>query len=56
VAAAVARAARDGAQKTKEMKPKAGRSSYLSTEAVMGILDPGAYAVEVWLGHVQSEF
>jgi len=45
--AEVARAARDGADATAEMKAaKAGRSAYLNQESLSGVKDPGAYAVE----------
>lgn len=45
--AEVARAARDGADATAEMRAaKAGRSAYLNQESLSGVKDPGAYAVE----------
>ncbi|KOC93050.1 DAK2 domain-containing protein, partial [Winslowiella iniecta] len=45
--AAVASAARAGADSTAEMKvAKAGRSSYLNQDSLNGVKDPGAYAVE----------
>jgi hypothetical protein len=56
VVAAVAKAAKAGALKTKDMEPKRGRSSYLGFEKVKGIPDPGASAVAEWLGHLPSEF
>ncbi len=41
-------AAEQGAQKTAEMKPRLGRSSYLG-DRVLGHPDPGAKALAVWL-------
>lgn len=45
--AAVA-AAQQGAEATAQMKPRAGRSSYLG-DRVLGHADPGAKAVSIWL-------
>jgi dihydroxyacetone kinase len=42
--ASAAEAARRGAEETRTMKPRAGRSNYLSDEAVRGVPDPGAVA------------
>ncbi len=47
--AAIARAARLGADATATMMPRRGRSSYLGDRA-LGHPDPGAVAVAVWLG------
>ena len=41
-------AASDGAEATRQMTPKLGRSSYLG-ERARGHADPGAFAVAVWL-------
>lgn len=45
---AAARAAADGAQATRQMKPRRGRSSYVG-DRVLGHPDPGAVAVAKWL-------
>ncbi len=42
-------AAAEGAKATVRMKPRRGRSSYLG-DRVLGLPDPGAEAVAVWLG------
>ena len=42
------KAAEHGADKTAEMKPRLGRSSYLG-DRVLGYPDPGAKAVAIWL-------
>jgi dihydroxyacetone kinase len=44
-----AAAAAEGARATMRMKPRRGRSSYLG-DRVLGLVDPGAEAVTVWLG------
>ena len=43
-----AQAARDGAEATKAMRPRRGRSSYVG-DRVLGHVDPGAEAVALWL-------
>jgi hypothetical protein len=44
--AAAARAARDGANRTADMKKaNAGRSSYLAESELNGVADPGAVAI-----------
>lgn len=48
VLAATAEAARQGAEATRTMQPRKGRSSYLG-DRVLGHVDPGAYAVYLWL-------
>ena len=48
VVLAAVEAAERGAEATAQMKPRLGRSSYLS-ERVLGHPDPGAKAVAVWL-------
>ncbi|OWJ63739.1 dihydroxyacetone kinase subunit DhaL [Inquilinus limosus] len=45
---AAAAAARRGAERTAQMMPKLGRSSYLGSRA-LGCPDPGAEAVAIWL-------
>jgi ATP-dependent dihydroxyacetone kinase len=50
---AAATAAEEGARDTAQMKPKAGRSSYLG-ERVLGTPDPGAKAVSIWLRAVEE--
>jgi dihydroxyacetone kinase len=50
---AAAAAAADGAKATARMKPRRGRSSYLG-ERVLGLPDPGAEAVAVWLNALAS--
>jgi dihydroxyacetone kinase len=50
---AAATAAEEGARATAQMKPKAGRSSYLG-ERVLGTPDPGAKAVSIWLRAVEE--
>jgi len=42
-----------GAQDTKDMLPKLGRSSYIG-ERVLGHLDPGAFAVALWLKAIST--
>jgi dihydroxyacetone kinase len=51
--ASAAAAARRGAQATAGMIPKKGRSSYLGSRAV-GVVDPGAEAVSLWLSAIES--
>jgi triose/dihydroxyacetone kinase / FAD-AMP lyase (cyclizing) len=46
-------AAEEGARATAQMKPRAGRSSYLG-ERVLGTLDPGAKAISIWLRAVSD--
>ncbi|WP_334193974.1 dihydroxyacetone kinase family protein [Pararhodobacter sp.] len=46
--AAAAKAAEQGAEATKAMKPRRGRSSYVG-DRVLGHPDPGAVAVALWL-------
>jgi dihydroxyacetone kinase len=41
-------AAQRGAEATAQMMPRLGRSSYLQ-DRVLGHLDPGAFAVAIWL-------
>jgi dihydroxyacetone kinase len=41
-------AAERGAKATAQMKPRLGRSSYLG-DRVLGLPDPGAKAVAIWL-------
>ncbi|MGF6099277.1 dihydroxyacetone kinase subunit DhaL [Pseudomonas sp. 18175] len=48
VAAGVAEAAEIGSEHTRSMLPMKGRSSYIGQRA-LGHLDPGAYAVTVWM-------
>jgi dihydroxyacetone kinase len=50
---AAAAAAAEGAKATARMKPRRGRSSYLG-ERVLGLPDPGAEAVAVWLNALAS--
>ncbi|KAA2316344.1 dihydroxyacetone kinase subunit DhaK [Pseudooceanicola sediminis] len=47
--AAAATAARRGAEATRQMPPRRGRSSYIG-DRVIGHVDPGAEAVAIWLG------
>ncbi|MFV0244725.1 MAG: dihydroxyacetone kinase family protein [Qingshengfaniella sp.] len=47
--AAAAKAAEDGAEATRQMAPRRGRSSYVGAR-VIGHPDPGAVAVAMWLG------
>lgn len=47
-------AARAGAAATASMAPRRGRSSYLG-ERAMGVPDPGAEAVVVWLSAIRDE-
>lgn len=49
----IARAAKDGTEATKAMKPALGRSSYVGDRA-LGHVDPGAYAVTVWLDAIAN--
>ncbi len=46
-------AARAGAEATAAMAPRRGRSSYLGERAV-GVPDPGAEAVVVWLAAIRD--
>ncbi|KPY45361.1 dihydroxyacetone kinase subunit DhaL [Pseudomonas syringae] len=48
VAAGVAEAAENGSEQTRSMLPMKGRSSYIGQRA-LGHVDPGAYAVTVWM-------
>lgn len=43
--AAAARAAREGADSTKSMDGFAGRANYISRDRLLGVVDPGAFAV-----------
>ncbi|KQQ81852.1 dihydroxyacetone kinase subunit DhaK [Aureimonas sp. Leaf324] len=52
--AAAVEAARAGAAATAAMAPRRGRSSYLGDRAV-GVPDPGAEAVVVWLAAIRHE-
>jgi dihydroxyacetone kinase len=52
LATAVA-AARNGAQATAAMQPKRGRSSYVGDRA-LGFVDPGAYAIGLWMEAIQG--
>jgi triose/dihydroxyacetone kinase / FAD-AMP lyase (cyclizing) len=52
--AAAAAAARRGADRTKELRARAGRSSYVRAEALAGHPDPGAVAVAAVLGALAS--
>ena len=52
----MALAAHDGAEKTRLMKEaKAGRSSYLNSETLKGVMDPGARAVEMVFARLAEE-
>ena len=51
-AEAAAAAAQAGAESTKDMLARAGRSTYVSEELQKGVRDPGAVAVGIWLGAV----
>ena len=51
---AAAKAATQGAEKTKTMKAAAGRSSYVPEEALHDTTDPGASAVSFWLHAVAA--
>ncbi|XP_015597542.1 triokinase/FMN cyclase [Cephus cinctus] len=44
-----AEAARLGCNSTKDMKPKAGRASYVSQAIYLQGVDAGAYAVSIWI-------
>ena len=46
---AAAKAATAGAESTKTMEPKAGRSNYVPREQLQGVPDPGAVAVATLL-------
>ena len=49
LAQAAANAAEAGAEKTKTMAAGAGRASYVPTEKMKDVPDPGAKAVAIWL-------
>ena len=51
---AMAEAAEAGAASTANMRPRAGRSSYLNFDVVAGTVDPGAAAVATWLAAVAA--
>ena len=51
---AAATAARDGAERTKTMRAKAGRSSYVREDALTGNADPGAVALATVLEALAS--
>lgn len=53
-AAAAAKAAREGKDTTKDMPGRAGRSSYVGRDSLLGTPDPGAFAVAVWLGELAT--
>jgi dihydroxyacetone kinase len=53
LSAAVA-AARAGAEATRHMSPRRGRSSYLG-QRVLGHVDPGAHAVGIWLSAISGK-
>jgi dihydroxyacetone kinase len=46
-------AATQGAEATAQMHPRLGRSSYVGNRA-LGFADPGAHAVALWLGAIES--
>jgi dihydroxyacetone kinase len=46
-------AATQGAEATAQMHPRLGRSSYVGDRA-LGFADPGAHAVALWLGAIES--
>ncbi|MCW1932338.1 dihydroxyacetone kinase family protein [Pararhodobacter zhoushanensis] len=50
---AAAKAAESGAEATRQMKPRRGRSSYVG-DRVLGHPDPGAVAVALWLSAAAS--
>lgn len=50
-AVSAARAAATGAEQTRSMLPMKGRSSYIGQRA-LGHVDPGAYAVAVWMAAI----
>lgn len=50
--AAAVEAARRGAARTADLLPRLGRSSYLG-ERALGIPDPGAHAVSIWLAAIR---
>lgn len=53
----IARAAHTGAESTCSMaKANAGRSSYLNSDNLNGVKDPGAYAVELVFGALGNQF
>jgi dihydroxyacetone kinase len=52
---AAARAAEQGAEATRTMPPRLGRSSYLGNR-VLGIPDAGAAAVAIWLRALAQQF
>ena len=47
--AAAAAAAKSGADGTKGMKARKGRSSYVPEDVLASVPDPGAQAVAIWL-------
>jgi dihydroxyacetone kinase len=51
--AAMVAAAQAGADATRDMQPRRGRSTYLG-DRTAGHADPGAVAVSVWLGAIQG--
>jgi triose/dihydroxyacetone kinase / FAD-AMP lyase (cyclizing) len=55
VAMEVAKAAAEGAEATKYMQARAGRSTYVPAEALKGVPDPGAVAMARWLDSVAKE-
>lgn len=53
----VARAAHTGAESTCSMaKANVGRSSYLNSDSLNGVKDPGAYAVELVFAELSKQF
>jgi DAK2 domain len=55
VAKALSSAAQQGAEATKNMAGRAGRSGYVNVSNLKGIPDPGAYAVSVWMRAIAKQ-
>ena len=48
-------AAQEGAEATKNMTGRAGRSGYVNTSILQGTPDPGAHAVSVWMQELAAQ-
>ena len=55
VANAASCAAQEGAEATKNMTGRAGRSGYVNTSILQGTPDPGAHAVSVWMQELAAQ-
>ena len=52
---AASSAAQEGAEATKNMAGRAGRSGYVDESILRGTPDPGAHAVSVWMKELATQ-